>query len=147
MRGGAVAMQPQLSKSRKKMICQRTDFESGMTKVLGFLSVSDADIESAEREVFPDVFGNIKYDDVETDEEKAVIARSLKYFAFVQLSNNRNAQLKINADMTGQAQSYGVTDKGTLLNVWAKGVQQAEADIDELKDYYREITLKAEIRI
>lgn len=129
------------------MICKRTDFESGMTQILGFLSVSDADIESAEREVFSDVFGNIKYDDVETDEEKAVVARSLKYFAFVQLCNNRNAQLKINADMTGQAQSYGVTDKGTLLNVWAKGVQQAEADINELRDYYREIALKAEIRI
>lgn len=129
------------------MICKRTDFENGMTQILGFLSVSDADIEAAEREVFPEVFGNIKYDDVDTEQEKALVAQSLKYFTFVQLSNNRNAQLKINADMTGQAQSYGVTDKGALLNCWAMGVRQAEADLDELKHYYVNIRLKAEVRI
>lgn len=140
-------MQPQLSKKQGMMICKRTDFENGITQILGFLSVSDADIEAAEREVFPEVFGNIKYDDVETEQEKALVAQSLKYFAFVQVSQNRNSRLKIDGSITDNAQSYGVTDKGALLNCWAMGVRQAEADLDELKHYYVNIRLKAEVRI
>ena len=134
-------------KKARKMICKRTDFENGITQILGFLSISDADIESAEREVFPEVFCNVKYDDVETEQEKALVAQSLKYFTFVQVSQNRNSRLKIDGSISDNAQSYGVTDKGALLNCWAMGVRQAKADLDELKHYYVNIRLKAEIRI
>lgn len=147
MRGGAVRVAAPTFKKQGKMICKRTDFENGITQVLGFLSISDADIEAAEREVFPEVFGNIKYDDVETEQEKALVAQSLKYFTFIQLCQNRNACLKISGEMSQQAQSYGVTDKGALLNCWATGVRQARADLDELKHYYVNISLKAEVRI
>lgn len=115
--------------------------------MLGFLSVSDADIEAAEREVFPEVFGNIKYDDVETEQEKALVAKSLKYFTFIQLCQNRNACLKISGEMSKQAQSYGVTDKWALLNCWANGVRQAQADMTELRSHFGGIKLMAEIRI
>lgn len=129
------------------MICQRTDFENGSTKILGVLSVSDADIEQAEQRAFAEAYSGISYTDVETETQKALVARSLKYFAYVEISQDRNARLKINAQMTEQAQSYGNTDKGALLNVWAEGIKQAERDIVALTETFEKFTIKADIRI
>ncbi|MEE1318696.1 MAG: hypothetical protein UHD05_04225, partial [Ruminococcus sp.] len=62
------------------MITRTEDYESGATKLLAYLSANTADIEAAEREVFPQVYAGVEYGDVTSEQDKLLFAKSLKYF-------------------------------------------------------------------
>ena len=129
------------------MITRTEDYESGATKLLAYLSAQTADIEVAEREVFPQVYGGIEYGDVTSEQDKLLFAKSLKYFTFCQFTGSVNARIKIGGEMTDTATSYGQVDTRYLLNVWAEGVRQAKRDAAAIRVLFPSFQVIAKIKI
>ena len=129
------------------MITRTEDYESGATKLLAYLSAQTADIEAAEREVFPQVYGGIEYGDITSEQDKLLFAKSLKYFTFCQFTGSVNARIKIGGEMTDTATSYGQVDTRYLLSVWAEGVRQAKRDAAAIRVLFPSFQVIAKIKI
>ena len=125
------------------MITNRAQYQSGEVKVLGFNSISDADFESAEKEIFNDVFGGVSFQDVDslesTEPVKSIIAEILVPFVFVQLSKNRNAFLAMQGEVTNGATAYGRTTTSRLLEVWNSGVKLGRQNFETHKETINEL--------
>jgi len=122
------------------MITTRTDYSAGQTKLLGLASITDADLEKAEQEVFMCVFAGVTYNEVDglTNDNplKALFARILVPFVFCQFCRNRNAYLKLQGQVTETATAYGSTTTSRLLEVWNTGVQLGGAVFEGNKSLF-----------
>lgn len=129
------------------MITRTEDYESGTTKMLAYLSAQTADIETAEREIFPQVYAGVEYSGVTSEQDKMLFAKSLKYFTFCQFTGSVNARIKIGGEMTDTANSYGQVDTRYLLGVWAEGVRQAKRDAAAIRVLFPSFQVIAKIKI
>ena len=129
------------------MITSATDYTAGATKVLTFLSVEPTEIETAEREVFPQVFSGVEYEDADTEDKRKLFATCLKYFTFCQLCRNANQSVKFDGEATERAESYGQVSRLNLLNVWAMGVRSAKESIKAIREVFPSAEVIAKVKI
>ena len=107
------------------MITNLSQYQHGQTAIMGLGSVSAADLESAEIEVFPLVFSGFEWAEVTTDTPtKDLIADILAPFVWAQYQRNRAQYVKASGKVTDVATSYGVVSTSRVLRVWNSGVQQ-----------------------
>lgn len=129
------------------MITSASDYTAGATKVLTYLSLESADIEAAEREVFPQVFSGVTYDEADTDDYRSLFADCMPYFTFCQICRNENQSVKFDGQATERAESYGQVSKLNLLNVWAMGVRAANNSIEDIQAVWSDAAVIAKIKI
>lgn len=124
------------------MITSKTQFQNGEVKLLGLGSVSETDLECAEKEIFYNVFKGVNYNDVNalasTDDVKIIFANILVPFVFVQFSKNRNAFLKMQGEVTKGATAYGRITTSRLLEVWNNGVSNGRRVFEDNKEVITE---------
>jgi hypothetical protein len=114
------------------MITDITQYQHGQTAIMGLGSVNAADLEAAEREVFPLVFDGFQWAEVTTDTPtKGLIADILAPFVWCQFQRNRAQYVKAAGEVTQRATSYGVAATAKVLRVWNAGVQQGRRLVAE----------------
>lgn len=114
------------------MITNVSQYQHGQTGIMGLGSVSAADLEAAEIEVFPLVFDGFGWADVTADTStKGLIADILAPFTWAQYQRNRAQYVKASGKVTDVATSYGVVSTSRVLRVWNAGVQQGRRLVSE----------------
>lgn len=107
------------------MITNPAQYQHGQTAIMGLGSVNAADLEAAEREVFPLVFDGLYWSDVQgVTPANGIIAEILAPFVWTQFQRNRAQYVKASGQVTQVATSYGVVSTARVLRVWNAGVQQ-----------------------
>jgi len=119
---------------------------------MGLQSVAEADIEAAEKEIFPFVFAGVAWAEIaNTGNARAIIAEILAPFVWCQYNRNRAQYVAASGEVTKTATSYGVVSVNRMLRVWNEGCERGErlmkAYGETIWDEYEHLRFIAEIKI
>lgn len=101
------------------------------------MSVTDTELEEAEKEIFLYVFAGGDWSDVALLPEgqaKAVAAEVLAPFVWCQFQRNRAQYVTASGEATKQATSYGVVTTNRIVRVWNEGVVAGRALMERYGD-------------